>query len=88
MSEKEEKNKAEFLDPADMAQISAAKSKVALAVSEAEKTSANAKIADLEYRVLVQHIFLKYGMSVNDRIEDNNGQIIRVPVSEDEEKAE
>lgn len=82
MSEEKEE---EFIDPDDMAQISAAKSKVALAVSEAEKTSANAKIADLEYRVLVQHIFLKYNMSVNDRIEDGNGQIIRVPKEEDDE---
>lgn len=75
----------EFVNQEDMTAISQAKNRLALAVSEAEKAAANAKIADLEYRSTVQHIFIKYNMAITDRIDDSTGEIFRGP---DESAAE
>lgn len=83
--ESDEAPTGEFIDPDDMAKIAAAKNNVTLAVAEYEKYGSKAKIADLEYRGLVQHIFIKYGMSINDRIEDSTGQITRVAVDGNDE---
>jgi len=73
----------EFISQEDMDVINKQKAVVRASVSEAEKQTANAKIADLEYRSTVQHIFLKYGLKLTDQINDVDGRIIRTqePVS-------
>lgn len=67
----------------DLDAIAQAKIRVQLAVSHAEKTAAEARVMDLEYKTLVQHIFIKYGLKVTDKIDDGSGIITR---STDEEE--
>lgn len=74
---------ADKISQEDMTQIAAAKVKVQLATTLAEKNIAEAKCADLEYRSLVQHIFIRYGLKVTDRIDDNTGEIKREEVTEE-----
>ncbi len=58
---------------------SIAKKNAAKAVSTAavEKANIDDRIAQLEHQVLVQHIFIKYGLSFNDNIHNETGVITR-----------
>ena len=67
----------EIISPEDINKITMAKVKLQLAIAQAEKTTAEARVADLEYRSLVQHIFLSYGLKMTDRIDDATGRILR-----------
>ena len=87
----EENNSENFISKEDLASILKAKEKVALNITLADKASAEARamvaearIADLEYRALVQHIFIKHKMSISDRIDDNTGEILHEKKDESE----
>ena len=43
----------------------------------AEKALSDARIAELEYRSLIQHVFLKYELKMTDRIDDATGVVTR-----------
>jgi hypothetical protein len=47
-------------------------------VNIAERAVLEAKNAELAHQVTVQHIFLKYGLSFDDKIDDSTGIITRV----------
>ena len=75
---------AEFVSPEDLKAILDAKqkSREALAAfdkvaTEARSLSLEAKNADLSYQVVVQHVFLKNGLSMADSISDESGLITR-----------
>jgi hypothetical protein len=68
--------------PDDMAVLNNAKLRVQLAVSRAEKAGADARIADLEYRSLVQQVFIKYGLKTTDRIDEQTGVITKAEEEE------
>jgi hypothetical protein len=72
----------EFISQDDMDNINKQKASVRAAVAEAEKHTASAKIADLEYRNAIQTIFLKYGLKLTDQINDVDGRIIRTAVEQ------
>jgi hypothetical protein len=78
---------SEYISKEDMALINAAKAKVEIAVLQAEKAAANAKIVDYEHRSLVQHIFIKYGLTFADRINDGDGLIVREKTEEQTKEA-
>lgn len=67
----------ETISKEDMEILNKGKATVQNSLLRAEKVAAEAKIADLEYRMLVQHIFLKYNMGLNDTIDDSTGEIKR-----------
>lgn len=77
-------NEDEYLAEGDLARILEAKNKAVQALQTANAATSEAKIADLEYRVLVQHMFIKYELRPNDRIEDANGRIVRIFTEEPE----
>lgn len=83
-SENAEHEKAPQLrvSPDDMVVLSHAKLRVQLAVSQAEKAGADARIADLEYRSLVQQVFIKYGLKGTDRIDEKTGVITKAEEEE------
>jgi hypothetical protein len=70
----------------DLQVITTAKQRAISAAQQAEKVVAEAKVAELEYRNVVQQVFLKYGLSLQDRIDENTGLITR-PEDEEEEEA-
>lgn len=67
----------EKIDGGDLLNIVAAKSKVEISVVEAEKYALAAKLADAQYRMVVNNIFMKYGLSKGDTIDDKTGEITR-----------
>lgn len=67
----------ERISEEELRQIADAKSKAVLAVSQAERAAAVAKIQELEVRNLVLSIFNKYGLVWNSDAIHENGQIIR-----------
>ncbi|HMC00001.1 MAG TPA: hypothetical protein VKN14_03080 [Flavobacteriaceae bacterium] len=74
---KEVEEQTESITTEEMQEINNAKIRVKLASAEAETAAAVAKVTDLEYRSLVQHIFIKYHLGVDDRIDDGTGNIVR-----------
>jgi hypothetical protein len=71
---------SESISKEDMDTISAAKSKI-------ELSAANARVADLEYRNIVQQIFLKYGLKLEDQV-DISGNIIRKELPKEKQSNE
>lgn len=69
----------EFVSQEDMGIINKAKVEVQNALQAAEKQTAIAKIADLEYRNIIQQVFIKYGLKLTDQINEQ-GLILRVSV--------
>jgi hypothetical protein len=59
----------------DLAVISQAKERALRAAQAAETVVAQAKVAELEHRTIVQHMFLKYSIPINGRVDEKNGQI-------------
>lgn len=53
------------------------KVKKSAALQVAERAALEAKNADLVHQVAVQHIFLKYGLSFHDNVNDETGIITR-----------
>lgn len=66
----EEGNVVAHLDKEDMALLQRQK-------LVAEKALSDARVAELEYRSLVQHIFLKYELKLTDKIDDATGVVTR-----------
>ncbi len=59
-----------------------AKKSVLELVKVAEEAARVAKMADLQYQVTVQQVFINHGLSTSDRIDDSTGVITRGPVAE------
>ena len=81
----EEEPKIEVLSKEELSAILHAKEKVTTRLTISERMALEAKaslleaqLADMEYKALVQHIFIKYGMSFRDRINDATGEISRI----------
>lgn len=47
------------------------------AMARREKLATESRIAALEHQSLVQHIFIKYGLTFDDQIDDATGNINR-----------
>lgn len=75
--EETEAAKKEFISKEDALKINDAKSKLTEATQAAQRAALEAKNAELEYQVTVQHIFLKYGLSVKDNINTDTCEITR-----------
>jgi|SRR5690606_7806277 len=75
--EETEAAKKEFISKEDALKINDAKSKLTEATQAAQRASLEAKNAELEYKVTIQHIFLKYGLSVKDSINTDTCEITR-----------
>lgn len=67
----------ECISTEDHDNLNTLKQRSVLTAAKAETAVANARVADLEYRLFVQHIYLKYKMDSSDRIEDSTGKIQR-----------
>ena len=52
-------NKVEVLSDEELQSIASAKQKAIMAAQQAERFVAEAKVAELEHRSTIQHIFLK-----------------------------
>ena len=72
----------------DLQVITTAKQRAISAAQQAEKVVAEAKVAELEYRNVVQQVFLKYGLSLQDRIDETTGLITRQEDEEEEEASD
>ena len=65
--------RVEALSTDELQAITNAKQKAIAAAQQAERFVAEAKVAELEHRSLVQHIFLKNGLSIDCRIDETSG---------------
>ena len=70
------------ISPEDLARIKELKINTELLTTRAEKAAAEARLAATQQQSFVQHVFLSYGLSIADRIDENTGEITR---AEDEE---
>lgn len=77
--------RVEALSTEEMQAISIAKQKAISAATQAERFVAEAKVAELEHRSLVQHIFLKNGLNIACRIDETSG-IVTWPDEEPQEQ--
>lgn len=75
----------EKIEERDVYNIILAKNKVEIALVEAEKYALAAKLADVQYKNVVNNIFMKYGLSKGDTIDDKTGEITREQKKEIEE---
>lgn len=66
--------------------ISNAKSRAILVAAQADKAVAEAKVAELEYRSVIQQAFIKYGLSLNDTIDERTGIITTQSAAETEQE--
>lgn len=71
-------DKPDYISPEDLERIKNMKIRVELLTTRAEKAAAEARLAAVEQQSFVQHVFLTYGLSLTDRIDDNTGAITRV----------
>lgn len=76
---------ANFISPEDLARIKDLKIRTELMTTRAEKAAAEARLAAMEHQSFVQHVFLSYGLSITDRIDDNTGRITKAEDVESEE---
>jgi hypothetical protein len=72
----------DLISPEDLAVIAQAKDRAIRAAQQAETVVAQAKVAELEHRTLVQHMFLKYSIPITGRVDENTGQITWPELSE------
>jgi hypothetical protein len=82
--------RVEALSTDELQAITNAKQKAISAAQQAERFVAEAKVAELEHRSLVQHIFLKNKLDIECRIDDTSG-IVTWPdevEAEEEDKSE
>jgi len=70
-------DKAFTISPDDLARIKDFKIKVELMQTRAEKAAAEARLVAIEHQSYVQHVFLTYGLTMADRIDENTGAITR-----------
>jgi hypothetical protein len=75
MKEKIMSNDKKKIAPEDMLRLKLAKLNMENAMLVAEKASAQARVAVLEHQNLIQHIFINYGLSITDSIDDNTGEV-------------
>ena len=59
----------------DLAVIAQAKDRALRAAQGAETVVAQAKVAELEHRTIVQHMFLKYSIPIDGRVDESSGNI-------------
>lgn len=46
-------------------------------MQETKLAEAAAKIADLSYQVTIRHLYIKYGLTFDDSVDQNTGLILR-----------
>jgi hypothetical protein len=63
------------LKPEELSAIVNAKNRAILAAQTAEKTVAEAKVAELEHRSTVQHIFLTNRLDITCKINEETGTV-------------
>lgn len=73
----------EYISKDELGNILVAKNKVIQLAQAATKANDEVKIADLEYRVVVQHVFIQHNLTVDDKIDDATGEITRLEDSEE-----
>ncbi len=71
----EEPEASIVISASDLAAISNAKVQSMLAKSRAEQAAAEAHVAALEYRSVIQQVFIRYGLKETDRIDDKTGVV-------------
>ncbi len=81
-------DKAKYISTDDLARIKDLKVRTELLTTRAEKAAAEARLAAMEHQSFVQHVFLSYGLSITDRIDDNSGKITRPEDSEEQSEPE
>lgn len=73
----------EKIEDKDLYMITVSKMKIELATAEAEKYVLTAKLADSQFKNTVNNIFMKYGLSQGDIIDEKTGEITRAKKEEE-----
>jgi hypothetical protein len=71
----------EFISAEDLKALSDRRERTLQLATAADKAVAEAKIASLEFDVLVRNLFIKYGLTADSHLNQFDGQIVR-PESE------
>ena len=74
--------------PEDIARIKDMKIRIEILQTRSEKAAAEARLAAVELQSYTQHLFLSYGLSLEDRIEDGTGLITRAADQQEQEQPE
>lgn len=73
MESQEEQDKC--LETSEFYALKELRTKSAFIASNAEKAILESRVADLEYKVAIQNIYIKYNMSSSDTIDEETGKI-------------
>lgn len=65
------------ISPQDFALIKDLRTKNAFVASRAEKAILESRLSELEYKNTVLNIYVKYGLSLKDSIDESTGKILR-----------
>lgn len=76
------------ISPEELKNLQAFRTQKALLETEAEMAALRARNATLEAQIVLQSIYFKYNLSVDDKIDESTGKIISQPKVTDSEKKE
>lgn len=68
-------DKEKVISAEDLAQLKELRLKNALVATRAEKALLEARVSELEYKVAIQQVYLKYGISLEQSVDENTGKV-------------
>ena len=68
----------------DLSSLKDLRIKNAMVAHEAEKAHMKAKISELEYKVAIQEVYLKYGIAITDSVDESTGKVTRIVIDKKE----
>ncbi|HVI39873.1 MAG TPA: hypothetical protein VM577_04365 [Anaerovoracaceae bacterium] len=72
-----EQPKEEFISVADFTTIKDMRTKNAFIASRAEKAILESRVSEAELRNAILNVYVKYGLTVRDSIDETSGKILR-----------
>lgn len=73
------------ISPADLTFLKDLRVKTTMIISDAEKAQMKAKIAELEYKITIQEVYLKYGIAITDSVDETTGKVSKIKKEEPNE---
>lgn len=68
-------DKEKIISAEDLTQLKELRLKNALVATRAEKALLEARVSELEYKVAIQQVYLKYGISPEQSVDENTGKV-------------
>jgi len=67
-----------IINSSDLSFLKDLRIKHTIVMHEAEKAQLKTKISELEFKVAVQEIYLKYGIAITDSVDETTGKVTKI----------